>query len=74
MRSDGPPLGLVLSRLKPGTIRSSNVQKHTILAQIQFAPADGPPTLTERSAQGHKDMCNFGPFRMDHGRSANPKT
>jgi hypothetical protein len=35
---------LVLSGLRPRTVRSTSAQKHTVPAQTYLAPADGPPT------------------------------
>jgi hypothetical protein len=47
----------VLSRLRPLIVHSTSAQKHTVPAQTNLAPADGPPSLAGQSAQHYRDCA-----------------
>jgi hypothetical protein len=53
---------LVLSGLRPRTVRSISAQKHTVPAQTNLAPVDGPPTPTGQSAQLYRDCAESDPL------------
>jgi hypothetical protein len=52
----------VLSGLRPRTVRNTNTQKHIVPAQTNLAPADGPLTLVEQSAQLYRDCAEGDPL------------
>jgi hypothetical protein len=62
----------VLSRLRPLTVRNTNTQKHTVPAQTNLAPADGPPTPAGQSAQLYRD-CAEGDTLWSGLRTVRPQ-
>jgi hypothetical protein len=52
----------VLSGLRPRTVRNTNTQKHTVPAQINLAPTDGPPTPVGPFAQLYRDYAEGDPL------------
>jgi hypothetical protein len=53
---------LVLSELRPRTVCSTSAQKHTVPAQTNLAPMDGPPTSAGQSAQLYRDCAEGDPL------------
>jgi hypothetical protein len=75
--ADGPPSEagrsatweLVLSGLRPRTVRSTNVQKYTVPAQFHFGAYGRSAHTARRSAQVNRGRCKLSPLWMDRGRS-----
>jgi hypothetical protein len=53
---------LVLSGLMPQTVRSTSAQKHTVPAQTNLAPMDGPLTPAGQFAQLHRECAEGDPL------------